>query len=64
MFIFTFHLNCVSNYAITNRAMKRLAFLVEDGPKVWGSVIRLCIKVKCLFIIVSPLLKGPAISDL
>ena len=29
--------------SITNRAMKRLVFLVEHGPKVWNSVIRLCI---------------------
>ena len=31
------------SHVITNRAMKRLPFLVEHGPKVWNSVIRLCI---------------------
>ena len=31
------------SHVITNRAMKRLVFLVEHGPKVWNSVIRLCI---------------------
>ena len=31
------------SHVITNRAMKRLVFLVEQGPKVWNSVIRLCI---------------------
>ena len=31
------------SHVITNRAMKRLVFLVEYGPKVWNSVIRLCI---------------------
>ena len=31
------------SHVITNRAMKRLAFLVEHGPKVWNSLIRLCI---------------------
>ena len=39
MFIFQFRLNCV----LKSCAMKRLAFLVEHGPKVWNSVIRLCI---------------------
>ena len=43
MYIFAFHLICVLKYVITNRAMKRLVFLVEHGPKVWNSVIRLCI---------------------
>ena len=31
------------SHVITNHAMKRLLFLVEHGPKVWNSVIRLCI---------------------
>ena len=31
------------SHLITNRAVKRLVFLVEQGPKVWKSVIRLCI---------------------
>ena len=31
------------SHVITNRAMKRLVFLVEQCPKVWHSVIRLCI---------------------
>ena len=31
------------SHVITNRAMKRLEFWVEHGPKVWNSVIRLCI---------------------
>ena len=31
------------SHVITNRAMKRLVFLVEHGHKVWNSVIRLCI---------------------
>ena len=43
MFIFAFHLNYVSKSLVTNRAMKRLVVLVEHGPKVWNSVIRLCI---------------------
>ena len=33
----------------TNRAMKRLVFLVEHGPKVWNSAICLCI-FKCQFL--------------
>ena len=31
------------SHVITNRATKRLVFLVEHGPKVWNSVIQLCI---------------------
>ena len=31
------------SHVITNRAMKRLVFIVDLGPKVWNSVIRLCI---------------------
>ena len=31
------------SHVIINCAMKRLVFLVEHGPKVWNSVIRLCI---------------------
>ena len=37
------------SHVITNRAMKRLVFLVEHGPKVWNSVMRLCI-FKCQFL--------------
>ena len=36
-------LTVFQSHVITNRAMKRLVFLVEHGPKVWNSVIRLCI---------------------
>ena len=31
------------SHVITNRAMKRLEYLVEHGPKVWNSVIHSCI---------------------
>ena len=36
-------LTVYQSYVITNRDMKRLVFLVEHGPKVWNSVIRLCV---------------------
>ena len=39
MFIFAFHFNYVSKSC----AIKRLVFLVGHGPKVWNSVIHLCI---------------------
>ena len=34
-------LDSFQSHVITNRA-KRLVFLVEHGPKVWNSAIRLC----------------------
>ena len=37
------------SHVITNRAMKRLVFLVEHGSKVWNSLIRLCI-FQCQFL--------------
>ena len=37
------------SHVIKNRAMKRLVFLVVHGPKVWNSVIRLCI-FQCQFL--------------
>ena len=44
MFIFGFHLNCVSKSCDHKSCYEEaIVFLVEHGPKVWNSVIRLCI---------------------
>ena len=37
------HFCILFELCFTNLAMKWLVFLVEHGPKVWNSVIRLCI---------------------
>ena len=43
MFIFEFHLNCVSKSCDHKSCYEEASVLVEHGPKVWNSVIRLCI---------------------
>ena len=43
MFIFAFHLNCVSKSCDHKLFYEEAGVLVEHGPKVWNSVIRLCI---------------------
>ena len=43
MFSFAFHLNCVSKLCDHKSCYEEACVLVEHGPKVWGSVIRLCI---------------------
>ena len=43
MFIFAFHLNCVSKSCDHKSCYEEASVLVEHGPKVWNSVIRLCI---------------------
>ena len=43
MFIFGFHLNFVSNSCDHKSYYAEASVLVEHGPKVWNSVIRLCI---------------------
>ena len=42
IFIFGFHLNCVSKLC-DHKSCYEEASLVEHGPKVWNSVIRVCI---------------------
>ena len=43
MFIFAFYLNCVSKSCNHKSCYEEASVLVEHGPKVWNSVIRLCI---------------------
>ena len=43
MFIFGFHLNCVSKSCDHKSCFEETNTLVEHGPKIWNSVIRLCI---------------------
>ena len=43
MFIFTFHLNCVFKLCDHKSCYEEASVLVEHGPEVWNSVIRLCI---------------------
>ena len=43
MFIFGFHLNCVSKSSDLKSCYEEASVLVEHGPKAWNSVIRLCI---------------------
>ena len=51
--------SCLSEY--TDGLLKRNTWI---KALIYVSKKKVIVKVKCLFIIVSPLLKGPAISDL
>ena len=46
--IFIHILAVFQRHVITNRAMTRLVFLVEHGPKVWDCVLCLCIVAKII----------------
>ena len=41
MFIFGFHLNCVSKSCDHKSCYEEASVLVEHGPKEWNSVVRL-----------------------
>ena len=41
MFIFGFHLNCVSKSCDHKSSYEEASILVEHGPKEWNSVVRL-----------------------
>ena len=43
MFIFAFHLNRVLKLCDHKSCYEEASVLIEHGPKVWNSVIRLCI---------------------
>ena len=43
MFIFAFHLNCVLKLCDHKLCYEEASVFVEHGPKVWNSVILLCI---------------------
>ena len=43
MVIFAFYLNCISKSCDHKSCYEEASVLVEQGPKVWNSVIRFCI---------------------